>query len=204
MDQDSQPKAEQLLRQARQDRVALGALLELYRGYLVLLARLQVGRRLQGKADPADLVQEAFLEAYRHFPGFQGGTEAELLHWLRQILAARVAKLVRRYLGTQRRDVRLEREVADEVDRSSRALGQGLPASLTTPSERAVRRESAVLLAEALQRLPGDYREVLILRHLEELPFAEVALRMGRSVDAVKKLWARALPHLREALGGSA
>src|SRR5437667_1328 len=77
---------------------SLGRLLELYRGYLSLLARLQIGRRLQGKADAADLVQDTFLEAHRHWERFRGTTEAELLGWLRRILAARTADLMRRYL----------------------------------------------------------------------------------------------------------
>jgi len=182
---------------------ALGRLLELYHGYLALLARLQIGRRLKGKVDASDLVQDTFLEAHRHFPEFRGVTEAELVCWLRQILAGVVANLVRRYLGTQRRDVRLERDLADELDRSSRALDQNLAAPQSTPSQRAARREQAVLLADALGQMPDDYREVLILHHLEGLTFPEVASRMGRSVDSVKNVWARALAQLRRLLGGS-
>src|SRR2546430_939962 len=79
------------------DDVALGQLLERYRAYLTLLARLQIGRRLQGKVDCADLVQEAFLEATRHFPQFRGLTEPELCAWLRQVLAGCLAHLVRHY-----------------------------------------------------------------------------------------------------------
>src|SRR5262249_22895207 len=94
------------------DRQALGRLLELYRNYLRLLARLQVGRRLRGKADPSDLVQEAFLAAHRTFAQFAGTTEGELVDWLRQILASKLVDLARRYLGTARRDVRLERQRA--------------------------------------------------------------------------------------------
>jgi RNA polymerase sigma-70 factor (ECF subfamily) len=60
-----------------------------------------------------------------------------------------------------------------------------------------MRREQGVLLAEALARLPEDYREIVMLRHLEDLPFAEVAVRMNRSVDSVQKLWVRALARLR-------
>ena len=71
----------------------------------------------------------------------------------------------------------------------------------SSPSHRTRRREQAALLAEALRRLPEDYCEVLILRHLEERNFPEVAERLGRSVEAVKKLWARAVPRLRELLG---
>jgi RNA polymerase sigma-70 factor (ECF subfamily) len=123
--------------------------------------------------------------------------------WLRQILATNIANEVRRYYGTQRRDVRLERELAVELDQSSRVLDRGLMASQSSPSQQAARREQAVLLADALSRLPNDYREVIILRHLEELTFPEVARRMERSVDSVEKLWARALVRLRRALGGS-
>jgi RNA polymerase sigma-70 factor (ECF subfamily) len=202
MSTSDRPDPEQLLLDARTSGgPALGRLLEHYRGYLALLARLEIGRKLQGKVDAGDLVQEAFLEAHRGFPHFAGRVEAEFLAWLRGILAHRLAKLLRRYLGTQRRDVRLERELAVEVDQSSRLLDQGLVALSSSPSQRTRRREQAALLAEALGRLPEDYREVLILRHLEEQPFPEVARRMGRSVEAVKKLWARAVPRLREVLG---
>jgi RNA polymerase sigma-70 factor, ECF subfamily len=198
----TETEIEQLLELARGgDRPALGRLLELYRGYLMLLARLQIGRRLQGKVDAADLVQDTFLEAYRHFAQFRGTVEAELVCWLRQILAGLLANLVRRYCGTQRRNPRLERDLADELDRSSRALDQSLAAPQSTPSQRASRREQAVLLADALGQLPDDYREVIILRHLEGLTFAEIAGRMGRSFDSVKNLWARALAQLRRSLG---
>jgi RNA polymerase sigma-70 factor (ECF subfamily) len=197
------PDPEELLGLARAGSVsALGKLLELYGGYLALLARLHIGRRLQGKFDAADLVQDTFLEAHRHFAEFRGTVEAELVCWLRQIMAGLLGNLVRRYLGTQRRDVRLERELADDLDRSSRALEQNLAARQSTPSEGIARREQAVLLADALGQLPDDYREVIILHHLEELTFPAVASRMGRSVDSVKNLWARALTQLRRSLGG--
>ena len=180
---------------------ARGQLLEHYRGYLTLLARLQIGRKLQGKVDAADLVQETFLEAHRSFGRFEGQTEAEFLSWLRQILAHRLAKLLRRYLGTRRRDVHLERDLAVELDQSSQLLDRGLVVMSNSPSQQARRRELAALLAEALERLPEDYREVIVLRHLEEQTFPDVARRMGRSVEAVKKLWARAVPRLRDVLG---
>ena len=197
------PDPEQLLNLARAgSSEALGRLLEVYHNYLGLLARVQIGRRLQGKVDPADLVQETFLEAHRDFAQFRGSTEEELVAWLRQILACNLANLVRHYLGTQRRNVRLERELADELDQSSRALDRSLAGRHSSPSQQAVRREQAVLLADALDRLPADYREVIIARHLEGLTFPETARRMGRSLDTVKKLWPRALARLRRSLGG--
>jgi RNA polymerase sigma-70 factor (ECF subfamily) len=195
---------EQLLLQAQAGDVpALGQLLEKYQSYLTLLARLQIGRRLQGKVDPADLVQDTFLNAHRDFAKFRGGTEAAWLGWLREILACNLAHLIRRYLGTQRRDVRLERELKQDLNHSSQVLGQSLMTPQSSPSQSASRREQAVLLADALEKLPGDYREVIILSHLESLSFSEVALRMGRSVDSVKNLWARALARLRRALGAT-
>jgi RNA polymerase sigma-70 factor (ECF subfamily) len=191
-----------LLRRARAgDDAALGSLLDRYRAYLSLLARLQIDRRLWGKADPADLVQETFLEAHRSFPRFRGETEAELAAWLRQVLAGNLVDLMRRFLRAKRRDVRLERELARDLEESSRALGPALIAPHSSPSQQAARREQDVLLAEALGRLPEDYREVLILHHLEGLGHPDVARRMGRTVDSVKNLWARALAKLRRALG---
>jgi len=182
---------------------ALGPLLERYRNYLRLLARVEIGRRLQGKLDASDVVQETFLEAHRHFPRFQGNAEPQFAAWLRQILAAKVANLVRHYFGTQGRDVRLEQELAADLDRSSHMLGAELAASLASPSQNAMQREQAVLLADALARLPEDYREVLVLRHLQGLTFPEVARRMERSQDSVEKLWLRGLARLRREFGAS-
>jgi RNA polymerase sigma-70 factor (ECF subfamily) len=108
---------------------------------------------------------------------------------------------MRHFLGTQRRDVRLERQLDVELDRSSQ-MAQGFMLSQTSPSEKASRREQAVLLADALQRLPFEYREVVVLHHLENLTFSEVAGRMGRTAGSVEKLWVRALAALRHSLGG--
>jgi len=196
------PDPEQLLAQAqREGGPALGRLLELYRNYLTLLARTQVRRHLRSRADASDVVQETFLAAHRDFALFRGGTEAELVGWLRQILAARLADLVRRHLQAQARDARLERRLAAELGHSSQALDLGLADPRPSPSQQSARREQAVLLADAIQALPADYGEVIVLRHLEGLTFPEVAARMGRTVDSVEKLWVRALARLRRTLG---
>lgn len=190
-----------LLEARKGSQEALGPLLESYRNYLRLLARVEIGRRLQGKLDASDLVQDAFLEAHRNFNLFKGTNEPQFACWLRQILAAKISNLVRHYFGTQARDIRLEQEIAADLDNSSRMLGPALAASLTTPSQQAERREQAFLLADALEKLPADYREVLILRHLEGLTFPEVARRMERTQDSVEKLWLRALTRLRKGFG---
>src|SRR5438067_11423777 len=182
MNSGAGPDPEQLLCLARAGSgPALGQLWELYRNYLSLLARLQIGRRLQGKVDASDLVQETFLRAHRDFAQFRGNSEEELLSWLRQILSARLSDLIRHYVGAKRRDVRLERELGVELDESSRVLDQGLVAPHSSPSQQAARREQAVLLADALGQLPEDYREVIILRQMEGLSFPDGASRLGKT-----------------------
>lgn len=191
-----------LIAEARQgDASRLGPLLELYRHYLELLARVEIGRGLQAKVDASDLVQETMLEAHKGFAAFRGATEGEFVVWLRRILAAVLCNVLRRYLGTRGRDVRLERELRDRLDRSSQVLADGLADQRSSPSQQAARREQAVLLADALARLPEDYREVLVQRHLEGLSFPEISRRMGRSLDSVQKLWVRGLARLRRAMG---
>jgi RNA polymerase sigma-70 factor (ECF subfamily) len=180
---------------------ALGVLLESYSTYLTLLARMQIGAKLRGKVDPGDIVQEVFLEVHRQFPEFRGTTEAEFLSWVRRILAGQLAQTLRRFLGTKGRDVRMEQEMVVKVDQSSAALDRGFAAPGSSPSHSAARRERSVLLADALNRLPADYREVIVLRHIEALSFAETGERMGRSENSVQKLWVRALAKLREELG---
>jgi len=145
-------------------------------------------------------VQETFLEVHRGLGQFRGGSEGQFLAWLRQILVGILANQVRRYLGTKCRDVRLERELQDDLDRSSVHLGAHLIAAQSSPSAQASRREQAVLLADALNDLPEDYREVIILRHLEGLSFPDVARRTGRTEDSVKNIWLRALARLRLSL----
>jgi len=195
------------IRAARKGDAALvEELLEPYRQYLKLLARMQIGPKLQGKADESDLVQDTFLEAHCGFVQFRGESEAELVEWLRSILATRLATLFRRYLGTRQRDVRLEQRIDEELGHSTVVLGTNILVRLaspeSSPSQRASRHEEAVRLADALANLPVDYREVIVLRNLEGLPFKEVARRMEKTEDSVEKLWLRGLARLRQQLGG--
>jgi RNA polymerase sigma-70 factor (ECF subfamily) len=193
---------EQLLASARQgDPHALGSLLESYRNYLWFLARVEIDRQLQGKVDPSDLVQETFLAAHRDFANFRGQSEAELMGWLRRMMASNLVNLVRRYRQAKRRDVRLEQQLAANIEQSSVLLERGLAASQTSPSQQMIQREQSVALADALRQLPPNYRDAILLRQVEGLSFNEVAARMDRSVDSVKKLWIRGLAKLRDLLG---
>jgi RNA polymerase sigma-70 factor (ECF subfamily) len=193
----SSSDADELLRRARTgDRFALGQLLEPYRSYLALLARQQTVGRLHGKVDDSDVIQETFLDAFRDFRQFRGSTEAELAAWLRRILAHNLAGRFQHF-GRQRRDLRLERDLAAALDASSQALEQRLVDPGGSPSQIAQHRDQAVMLANSLDRLPSHYRLVLVLRHLDELTFPEIAHRMERSEASVKKLWVRGLAQLR-------
>jgi RNA polymerase sigma-70 factor (ECF subfamily) len=193
--------AAQLLAQARQaNGEGLGALLELYRDYLSVLARVRLGARLRRVVNPSDLVQQTFLEACRDFSRFQGTTATQWRAWLRRILAHNLAALVERYVQSRKRDVRrqvsLERTSSPPAD-SAVGLGAGLASPGSSPSAQAQKHEAAAVLANRLVRLPAPYREVLRLRNLEGLAFEEVARRMGRTPGAVRVLWVRALDQLR-------
>src|SRR5579862_4761583 len=162
------PDSGNLLLLARQgEDGARGALLEAYRAYLDILARMEIGRRLQTKIDASDIVQETFLEAHRNFGNFRGTVEHEFAAWLREIMAARILNLVRHYVGTQARDVRREQGLEINLDQSSRMLDRGLCSLQETPSQQAAGREQGVLLAHALAQLPEAYREVVMLRQLQ-------------------------------------
>lgn len=193
------PVADLLARARAGDAVALDDLFGRCRPFLALSARARLESWLKAKADSSDLVQQTLLDAYRGFAGFNGGTEAEWLGWLRRILDHNAADLVRRYHGTDKRQVGREVPLGPPPGQSS-AGDAGLAAPSETPSECLMRLESELQLADALSRLSEDHREVIALRNLQRLPFEEVAQRMNRSRPAVQMLWMRALQKLREQL----
>ena len=188
-----------LLREAKEGQTeSLGRLLELYRNYLYLVARTQIDLHLAVRASPSDVVQETFLQAAKEFKAFAGQGEAELVAWLRRILVSRIIKAYERHVRAARRDVRRERPLDPaDLDRSSQHVHAALAASGTSPSARLERQEQATQVADRLAALPPDYKEVIILRNLEGLPFEEIAHHMARSPAAVRKLWTRAIAKLK-------
>jgi RNA polymerase sigma-70 factor (ECF subfamily) len=198
---ESEPDAARWLAAARAGSgEALGQALQLCRNYLLLVAGQQLDRDLHAKGGASDLVQETFLEAQRDFARFQGASEGELLAWLRQILVNNVASFTRRYHAVKRE---VNREVVLETDDSAKAAGPALFDPLRTPSSEAVKREQAETLRRALERLPDDYRQVIVLRYLEGRSFEEIGPLLNRSADAARKLWWRAKQRLREEWEGS-
>ena len=195
---DSNSNVNVLIRAARQaEPGSLGKLLEAYRNYLGLLAQTWVDGSLQPKADPSDLVQDTLLKAQQRFGEFRGQTEPELVAWLRRILARNLMDFAQRFRTAQARRVSRECSLDASLGATSQALGNLIAANGTTPSQAAQRRELSVVLADALAELPPDYREVIVLRNLRELDWEQVAHKMGRSTDAVRMLWTRALKQLR-------
>lgn len=180
---------------------ALGRLLEGCRRPLLQAAEQELHPELWRKVAPADLVQETFLKAHARFGRFRGHTREELLAWLRRILRNTLVSALRFYEGAGKR--RAGREVALDAEDSVEALEGGVAASDPSPSAQAMAREAAGQLERALAGLPEAYRQVIHWRIWERLPFEEIGRRSGRSPEAARKLWARAVELLRQLLGGA-
>jgi RNA polymerase sigma-70 factor (ECF subfamily) len=192
-------RTDQQLRDARAGSTeALGRLLDGCRAYLLLIASQGLDADLRAKGGASDLVQQTFIEAQLDFPQFQGRTQRELLNWLHGILRHNLADFRRRY-----RD-RAARQVAREVPLSDvgwRALGNGLAVDSPPPEDKAAAAEEAEAVRRAVERLPMDYGLVISMRHEEGLSFDDIARRMGRRPEAVRKLWFRAVTRLRQEMG---
>src|SRR5262249_25086544 len=145
----------------------------------------------------SDLVQETFLEAQQDFGRFRGDSEDELLAWLRALLRNRMANFTRHYRQTQRRGV--SREVALDAD-PSREPGGGLAGDEPTPSANVAADELALAVERILAGFPEDYRRVIMLRYQQQHSFEEIGRLMGRSPDAARMLWWRAVERLEQEL----
>jgi RNA polymerase sigma-70 factor (ECF subfamily) len=180
------------------DDAAKAELLGHYRDYVRLLAHLHVKPLLQAKFDESDVVQETCLQAAQSFDQFQGTNEKQFAAWLRQIMASNGAWMARKYLATEKRDARLERRLQENFDKSSLDIARIIPDRNSSPSEKAMRRERSVFLADAIGQVRGEQREVLIMHGLQGIPVVDVAKSMGRTEASTWKLWARGLQALRK------
>lgn len=173
-----------------------GADLERYRGYLCALAQIELGRRLRSKVDPSDIVQQSLLEAHQDLATRKGRTEAELVAWLRTILARNLLNTARDF-AAQKRDLTRERSMTQQLANSSVRLERFLASEQTTPSQIVIRSEDAEKLATALAELPDDQRRAVILKHFHNCTLAEIAKDLDRSTLAVAGLLKRGLKKLR-------
>lgn len=198
MSNASDPSLSDLLALARQgDAAARDELFTRCRGYVGVIAQTQLESWLRRRVDPSDIVQQTLLDAHRDFDQFRGGTEAEWLAWLKQILKHNTQDIIRRYRGTQKRQQHREISWNNTAQKEFRHDPTDPNHS---PSQAAMRNEAELQLADAVSRLPNDYREVIILRNLQRLPFDQIADQMGRSRPATQMLWTRALQKLRDHL----
>ncbi|MGD9719718.1 MAG: sigma-70 family RNA polymerase sigma factor [Pirellulales bacterium] len=177
---------------------ALNRLFTACRPYLLLVANQGLPAKLRAKMGGSDLVQETLLQVKRNFARFRGDTEAELIAWLRGALLNNLQAETRRYRTTQKRE--LSREVSLDGGFSDAEHEGPVDVAVPSPGSQMVAAEEATRLNAALARLPDDYRLVIELRNWDERPFNEIGEILGRSADAARKLWARAIEQLKSEL----
>jgi RNA polymerase sigma-70 factor (ECF subfamily) len=192
-----------LLRQAKAgDATALGALFARYRDRLRKLVRLRLDRRLSGRIDASDVLQDAYLDVARRIPEYAAAPTVPFYIWLRSLTGQRLIDLHRRHLGAEMRDagreVSLYRGALPAA--SSVSLAHHLLAGLTSPTQAAVREELQLRLQEAINSMDALDREVVVLRHFEELTNAEAAQVLGIETSAASKRYIRAIRRLKAIL----
>jgi RNA polymerase sigma-70 factor (ECF subfamily) len=183
---------------------ALAELFARHRDKLRRMVRLRLDRRLQGRVDPSDVLQEAQLEIVRRAQAYAADPRLPPFLWLRLITGQRLMALHRRHLGARMRSAGQEIALhhGPMPQATSASLAEMLLGRLTSPTQAAQRAEARVLLQEALNGMDPVDREVLTLRHFEELSNAEVAQVLGLSKTAASNRYIRALERLREMLAG--
>jgi RNA polymerase sigma-70 factor (ECF subfamily) len=204
MASDSSDMSELLRRAGAGDQHALGELFERSRERLHSMVRLRLDRRLQGRIDPSDVVQEANLDCYRRFNDYLANPKMPFYLWLRYLTGQRLIDLHRQHLGAKMRDA------GQEVSLYHGALPQATSASLaallmgrlTSPSVAAIRAETQIRVQEALNSMDAIDREVLALRHFELLSNDDAAEVLGVSKRAASNRYVRALKRLKELLSG--
>ncbi len=200
---DSTPGApDDLLERALSgDESALAALFDGYRDRLRRMIRLRLDRRLSGRVDSSDVLQEAYLDVRKRLPEYARDPAAMPFHlWLRLVTGQRLTDLHRHHLGAQMRDAGMELSLhrgpfpqADSISLAAQLLGK-----ITSASKAAIRAEHKLLVQEALNGMDPIDREVLALRHFEHLSNDETAQVLGLTKSAASNRYVRALKRLKE------
>src|SRR6516164_4976681 len=198
----SDDSAKLLERAAGGDSRAMQDLFQLHRERLKRMVHLRLSRRLQGRVDDSDVVQEALIDCAQRLREYVADPKLPFFLWLRHMTGLKLAEVHRRHLGTQMRDA--DREVslhrgglpeADSVSLAAQLLGQ-----LTTPSQAAIKAETRLRVQEALNSMDPVDREVLALKHFEQLSTTEIAEILGLSKAGAGSRYLRAIKRLREIL----
>ena len=182
---------------------ALAQILTQYRGRLKRMVKLRLDPRVQGRVDPSDVVQEAYLEASQKLADYLVEPKIPFFLWLRLMTGQKLALEHRKHLGVQARNAAREVSLHHGAypAASSAALAAQLLGRISTPSQQAMRADLRVRVQEALNRMEPLDREVLALRHFEQLSNAETALVLGIRETAACNRYVRALERLRVILG---
>jgi RNA polymerase sigma-70 factor (ECF subfamily) len=192
-----------LLDRARSgDATALAVLFTGYRERLERMVALRLDRRLTGRVDPADVMQETYLEVHKRFAEYAHDARVPFFLWLRLVTGQKLTDIHRHHLGARMRDagqeVSLYRGAMPQA--SSVSLAAQLLGKLTSASQAAVRAEHKLHVQEALNSMEPLDREVLVLRHFEHLSNDETALALGLRKSAASQRYIRALRRLKEIL----
>ena len=198
------PDPDLLRRAGRGEPESLRELFTRYRPRLRRMVKLRLDPRVQGRVDPSDVIQEAYLEICQKLADYLHDPQMPFFLWLRLLTGQKLALAHRQHLGVQARDagreVSLYRGALPEA--SSAALAAQLLGKLTSPSHAAMKAELKLRVQEALNSMDSIDREVLTLRHFEHLSNSEAALVLGISEPAACNRYVRALERLRGILGG--
>jgi RNA polymerase sigma-70 factor (ECF subfamily) len=201
---NQKPDTDELLRRADQgDRSAVGQLMDRHRSRLRQMVAVRIDPRLAARVDPSDVVQEALAEASQKLPEYLRERPLPFYPWLRQIAWETLVDMHTRHLAVQKRS--LTREGRGDLvlpDESAMQLVDRLVGTGTSPSRQATRQEMRQRVRAALERLPVHDREVVILRHLEQLGFVEIAGVLGISEAATRSRYRRAVERLHNLLSG--
>jgi RNA polymerase sigma-70 factor (ECF subfamily) len=202
MPTDSSESSDLLRRAGDGDAAALGQLLESYRKRLRRMVRLRLDPRLQGRIDPSDVLQESYLEASQRLAEYLREPKMPFFLWLRFLTGQRLLTLRRQHLGTQARDAAREISLYQGAmpEASSACLAAQLLGKMTAPLQAAIRAEMKIRLQEVLNSMEPLDREVLALRHFEQLNNAETAQALGITESGASSRYVRALKRLKDIL----
>ena len=184
------------------DPAAAGELFAVCRDRLKKMVKLRLDRRLQGRLDASDVLQETFLDVQKKAADFAAKPDMPVYLWLRLVTAERILILHRHHLGTQMRDASQEVSLrpGGAPAASTQSLANLLLGQITSPTQAAIRAEKQLRLQEALNGMDLLDREILTLRHFEELSNSEAATVLGLSKTAASNRYIRALKRLKEIL----
>lgn len=204
---ENSSETRRLIDQARAgDAAALSTLFARHRERLRRMVELRLDRRVRGRVDPSDVLQDGFADAVGKFPDYLTDRTLPAFLWLRLVVGERLAKVHRTHLGTQIRDAALEVSLYQSAlpAASSAALAAQLLGRHTSPTEAAVRAEQMLQLQEAINALDPIDREIIALRNFEELTRGEAAQALGIEEATAAKRYVRAIKRLKQSLGATA